>query len=419
MCKGLISFSLYGSVVKYVLGLYENLTLAPTVYPGWKVRVYIERGHYSIDKIKRDWPNVEVVEREPALGSSGMFWRLEAAYDTNYSHVIVRDVDSRLTEREAHLVKEWVESGKHLHIIRDHPAHNGVPILGGAHGYMPEHFKQLEDYIKYWHHSNKYGDDEHFLRITVYDKTPRINVLAHSSQTKTYGDETNIAESNNGFICQPVPPPFEPYLSKLYVLNAKHYYNRYTKFLGNLRSSKILSSLEVVRVEGTPVSDDVVPEWAHKTCPHYWVATQDHKQILKERILAKDDLALIFEDDAKPLDDFDEYFNRMWKFADPYYDHNTQHAPWTCLMLGGQTSYNRELLQNHTSQQIARTTGTRGQHSVLYNYKGMNEFYSHAMYWNYKTIDEAFESYQAEKGTVYCPAKWITEITGTQFGKDN
>ena len=144
MFKGIISFSLYGNVVKYVFGLYENLTLAPTIYPGWKVRVYIDQGHYAIDKIKREWPDVEVVEKTKVPGSRGMFWRLEAAYDTGYTHAIIRDVDSRLTEREASLVKLWVESGKALHIIRDHPAHNGVPILGGAHGYVTEKYKHIK-----------------------------------------------------------------------------------------------------------------------------------------------------------------------------------------------------------------------------------------------------------------------------------
>jgi hypothetical protein len=415
----LISFSLYGNAIKYILGLYENLNLAESIYPGWQVRVYVTENHYCIDKIKKDWPNVQVVERPETIGSAGMFWRLEGAYDTEYSHCIVRDVDSRLNEREASLVKQWVESGKDLHIIRDHPAHNNVPILGGAHGYVTASFKYLEDIIKNWSHTYKYGDDEHLLRVAVYNITHTNQILCHSSQGTHYNDETPIAPLQDDYICRPTIPPFEPYLDKLYVLNAKHYSNRFKKFLEAIKESSILSNLDIIRVEGTEISNEVTPYWASKKYPHYWVASEDHKRLIRSRILAKHDLTLIFEDDAHPIPEFDEFFKRMWEYADPYADNRTWHAPWTALMLGGQDDKKRSLLHGHTSQMIARADGTRGQHSILYNHKGMYDFYSHAVYWNYKTIDEAFETYQLESKTVYCPAKWITEAKGTQYGKDN
>ena len=126
----LITFSLYGHKSKYVLGLYENLALAPSIYPGWNIRVYLDKDHYAIHKIRREHPTVQIVERTSVPGSRGMFWRLEALYDINYSHVIVRDSDSRLHEREANLTNEWIASGKEIHAIRDHPAHNNIPLLG-------------------------------------------------------------------------------------------------------------------------------------------------------------------------------------------------------------------------------------------------------------------------------------------------
>ena len=44
-----------------------------------------------------------------------------------------RDLDSRVTEREAAAVHEWLKSNKTLHSMRDHPWHT-VPIMGGGWG---------------------------------------------------------------------------------------------------------------------------------------------------------------------------------------------------------------------------------------------------------------------------------------------
>ena len=41
-----------------------------------------------------------------------------------------RDLDSIIKWREVAAVEEWVQSGKTLHSMRDHPQHN-VPMLGG------------------------------------------------------------------------------------------------------------------------------------------------------------------------------------------------------------------------------------------------------------------------------------------------
>ena len=39
----IISYGLYGANPRYVVGVLRNAELAPLVYPGWKVRVYLDR----------------------------------------------------------------------------------------------------------------------------------------------------------------------------------------------------------------------------------------------------------------------------------------------------------------------------------------------------------------------------------------
>jgi len=415
----LISFSLYGHITKYVLGLYENLDLAPTIYPEWDVRVYIDENHYAIENIKLRWPNVQVVTKPSTPGSSGMFWRLEAAFDTKYSHVIIRDVDSRLHEREAHYVKEWIESNKPLHVIRDHPIHNNIVILGGAHGYMPEHFQYLYEELYCWIHNNEYGDDEYFLKEKVFNKLDKSKILTHSSQSAIHGEQITIpTSSDKSFICEPIVPGWKKYLSKLYVINAPQYKERFKKFCEVIKTSEILSSLEIVRVEGRKLEDEPIPSWFNQEHKHWWLVTQDHKALLKKLIIGRNDLALIFEDDGHPNKYFDEYFEKAWVRLDTDKQLGDTHTPWTAFMLGGQDNHNREYVSDITRDSLARATGVYGQHSILWNYSGLSGFYDHAMYWNYETIDVAFAGYQKQTKSVYTPARWITDIVGVQFGKD-
>jgi hypothetical protein len=37
-----IAYGLYGADARYTVGVLRNAQLAPLVYPGWKVRVYLE-----------------------------------------------------------------------------------------------------------------------------------------------------------------------------------------------------------------------------------------------------------------------------------------------------------------------------------------------------------------------------------------
>ena len=62
-----------------------------------------------------------------------MFWRFFAHDETDCEYVVFRDADSRISKREKMAVDEWIQSGKSIHIMRDHPYHT-VPILGGMWG---------------------------------------------------------------------------------------------------------------------------------------------------------------------------------------------------------------------------------------------------------------------------------------------
>lgn len=132
--KRYISYSLWGENKVYTYGVMENVLDAKKFYDGWIVRV-----HYNdtvpeniVEWLKRQ-DTVELIHH-PSMDSkaSNTFWRFEDFFMKD-AIVLVRDADSRFTQREVDCVNEWLASSKDFHIIRDHK-HHLVPILGGTIG---------------------------------------------------------------------------------------------------------------------------------------------------------------------------------------------------------------------------------------------------------------------------------------------
>lgn len=130
--KKLIAYTLYGEDPKYVEGMVKNVKSKDDFYPDWQIIVYHDDSLQNsiIDFLKSN----DVILRD--FTDSGMFaasWRFCAFDEPDTERIIVRDSDSRFTNREAEAVKDWEDSGKHLHVMRDHP-HHGYSIMGGMWG---------------------------------------------------------------------------------------------------------------------------------------------------------------------------------------------------------------------------------------------------------------------------------------------
>lgn len=139
--KKIISFSVWGNNPKYAEAAYENLLLQPEIYPGWICRFYVDET-VPKDLLKKLENNSEIIMMPKSDGLYGLFWRFEPLKDITIERFIVRDSDSRLSIKEATAVKEWIESGKEFHIMRDHPQH-GAYICGGLWGATSEFIKKI------------------------------------------------------------------------------------------------------------------------------------------------------------------------------------------------------------------------------------------------------------------------------------
>ena len=144
--KKIISFSLWGDNAKYLNGAHENIKLQKKLFQTWICRFYVH------DSVPRTFVShlkdlAEVVEKTGDLGGNmdapGMFWRFEVIKDPDVERFIVRDVDSRISQRDKNAVTDWIYSGKNFHIIRDHRFHS-TRIMGGMWGATREIAEKID-----------------------------------------------------------------------------------------------------------------------------------------------------------------------------------------------------------------------------------------------------------------------------------
>ena len=168
-----LSFSLWGDKPIYNVGAIRNAELWKEIYPDWQMVVYYDNTvpKETIEKLDELCViTIDMTEKN----LYGMFWRFFAVDLPKSEYCVFRDSDSRITIREKMAVDEWINSGKSLHVMRDHPAH-GIPfgsdrlgILGGMWGIKSISVPLVDMISKFTNGKNlSYGSDQTFLR-TIY-----------------------------------------------------------------------------------------------------------------------------------------------------------------------------------------------------------------------------------------------------------
>ena len=168
-----LSFSLWGDKPIYNIGAIKNAELWKKIYPEWQMVVYYDNSvpKETIEKLNElEVKTFDVTEKK----LYGMFWRFFAVDLPDAKYCVFRDTDSRITVREKMAVDEWVQSGKSIHVMRDHPAHgipfgnNSLGILGGMWGMKCGVVPLTEMIEKFSTGKNlSYGSDQTFLK-TIY-----------------------------------------------------------------------------------------------------------------------------------------------------------------------------------------------------------------------------------------------------------
>lgn len=134
--------SLTGNTSKDLYGVIQNIMLQPIYFPNWTVRVYLEKpvllddtthkprypaipNHFS-SKLERlhvqiAYVNTQNTKIDPSL------WPALGVEDESVDYLLVRKPTNRLSDRDAAVVDEWMDSGKVVHVIQDHPKYTCRP----------------------------------------------------------------------------------------------------------------------------------------------------------------------------------------------------------------------------------------------------------------------------------------------------
>jgi hypothetical protein len=193
--RRVISMSLWGSKPRYVYGALRNAQLLPVYFPGWTLRIYVEKpagdGSTSFQRVPS-----RILGKLAALGTEIMYvhaersrippmmWRFLIADDSDVDIFIVRDSDCRLSDRDFTVVTEWMKTDFAFHCIRDHPSHAHYPVLGGLWGARP---RRLKSFVAVpWRdlmmgYRSDYVQDMQFLAHAVWPSVQTNAAFCHDS----------------------------------------------------------------------------------------------------------------------------------------------------------------------------------------------------------------------------------------------
>jgi hypothetical protein len=162
-----ISFTLFGNNLKYYVGAEKNIEINKKLLPDWTNVIYYHKDSILpgyVEKLTNLGAKLIDVSSIIISGKESIqfqyFWRFFSFFEEGIS--IVRDLDSRFSEREVKYINEWLKSSKNYFIIRDHPWHSQVPSgLFGIKNKDEEFKTHFEDFIK--NSEIRWGSDQDIL----------------------------------------------------------------------------------------------------------------------------------------------------------------------------------------------------------------------------------------------------------------
>lgn len=215
--KKYIIFQIWGSDPLFLIGLIENIKLAPSIYPGWKIRIYFNNVPDQWLELIKTFP-VELIKEKFNDKLRFQIWRILPLFDKKIDIFICRDTDSRINFREKVAVEEWINLEKPIHIMRDHPTGHKTIILAGMCGFnniiIKKTLKLKNNELIHQLNLEDYDSDQEFLRKIIFPFFAN-NHLAHDKYR------------HFNFGCEKDFPPIDP--SKKMICNfvgeVHDYYN--------------------------------------------------------------------------------------------------------------------------------------------------------------------------------------------------
>ena len=172
-----ISFSLFGTDLKYYVGAERNIEINNQLLPDWETIIYYHPNNFRSEYLKKlkNKGAIMIDVSDTTIGGKSsehfpFFWRFLSFL--NNGMTLSRDLDSRLSNREVEYIRQWEKSREDYFIIRDHPWHSPYPSgLFGVSRKISEFETHLNEYIS----SNElvWGTDQDILEKYMVDKNEK------------------------------------------------------------------------------------------------------------------------------------------------------------------------------------------------------------------------------------------------------
>ena len=165
-----ISFSLWGTAPFYSYGAMINLVLSRTVYPGWRCRFYVAADVPAPCLAFLRDNGAELRNMADEYPGVGLFQRFLVMNDPDVGWFLVRDCDARVSETEAGLVRQWIDSGLPFHVARDHVMHNEL-LMGGMWAGRTDCGIDIVELMRRYFKTGptaKYGHDQRMLGLMLW-----------------------------------------------------------------------------------------------------------------------------------------------------------------------------------------------------------------------------------------------------------
>lgn len=172
----------------YRVGALQNAEQCADMYPGWFCRFFVSRSCADFARTHLEsLPNVQLVYMDCEEDFSAIMWRYLSLHDIGIEVHAFRDADSRPFLRETAAVEEWLASGKHFHIMRDHEQH-WIEILGGMWGCDAEGASQVRGLLPNPLWNSVSYVDQWWLMESVYPIASK-SVLVHDPSGGLTGED--------------------------------------------------------------------------------------------------------------------------------------------------------------------------------------------------------------------------------------
>lgn len=185
-----ISYSLFGSDLKYYVGAEKNVIINKKLLPNWDTIIYYHPENFKneyFDKLNQLGATLINVSEVKIGGRPSLdfpyFWRFLIFLKNSIS--LTRDLDSRLSKREVEYIHRWEKEDKKYFVIRDHPWHSPYPSglfgIKGENNDFEVHFNQyIESTNLVW------GTDQDILEKFMSNKSQQDIFYCGFDRLETY-----------------------------------------------------------------------------------------------------------------------------------------------------------------------------------------------------------------------------------------